>query len=559
MSDWDQYEDRILDYLDGDLNAEAAADLRRFLEADDRRREEFEWVSESWAALNTMGDQVRARVPRVDLAGPIMDAVKRVSEPARPPVRRLRPWPRLVRGWGTGLAAAAALFLAVALGWWLTAPHDPDPGNMTVAELPAQSESAIPSSAETPETTEDKPSPATAELAKNLQRLTDLTGPMRAAAAPELETTDAPDLSSLTVEDLIAARRDISAGKNSWASLLRLATLDPEAAKAVVDDPDASPEAIVGASSSLSPEQAEEALLTAVGHLPDAPYVRFAVVRAQEACNAPPQTIQEQLAVLRELDPDNALALYIEAKMLLDAGETEAALEVLAEARKLREAGPYPLDSSAAREQALAAGGADPEAAKLLSALTAGVDEYEYLCDLGNDLIDHGEEFQELGELEAAQEILESVQQLGEQIEAGATVIQEQLAGLDIQYAATLALEGLYTALGSFGDIEALTAQTFDLVEGFESIVNLFAALDAFLFSDADSGIWALISDVILQTGDLNILDELQRLGLALPGDAVELVLRTDDASPRPLFSRADCHPRNASGVPSPHANTLPP
>jgi tetratricopeptide (TPR) repeat protein len=218
------------------------------------------------------------------------------------------------------------------------------------------------------------------------------------------------------------------------------------------------------------------------------------------------------------LDPDNALAYYLEAKLLLEAGDTEGALAALEQARQLEEASAYSLQAAAFREQALEQSGLAPEAAKTVTALTAGIDEYAFLMDLSDDLLESGQTFLAAGDIQTAQEIFEAVHQLGTQLEEGASLLQEKLAALDIQRAAINVLEGLYTAIQSVEGIEFLTTQAIDLTVALGEIGNFFTALDELFLGEGSTGFFTMISDVILMQGDLTLFDYLDQFGAALLG-----------------------------------------
>lgn len=80
-----------------------------------------------------------------------------------------------------------------------------------------------------------------------------------------------------------------------------------------------------------------------------------------------------QLSSIKEIDPDNALPYYFEAKTLLERNDIEKAIQALQTAGSLDQASAYSLESALAESAALEASGMDPEAARMVAALTAGV------------------------------------------------------------------------------------------------------------------------------------------------------------------------------------------
>jgi translation initiation factor RLI1 len=71
-------------------------------------------------------------------------------------------------------------------------------------------------------------------------------------------------------------------------------------------------------------------------------------------------------------------------------------------------------------------------------------------------------------------------------------------------------LAEVYTALGSGSGIEFLVAQTRDLVDGFDELRGFLEAFERLLFGSSEEDLWRFISDVILQEGDLAVLDYLK-------------------------------------------------
>ncbi|MBN2308368.1 MAG: hypothetical protein JXR94_05320, partial [Candidatus Hydrogenedentes bacterium] len=508
-------EEDLLAFIEGRLDAAAAARVRRWIDSSDDSRRQYDWVKGIYEELHALGNAAVADAPGVDLVDDVMAAVNGAGFGEAPP-RHRRASVRRLRWLWVGAAAAAAVLIALGILWqWGPSeqPGAPVPTQARVPQAPAGPvEPAAPAGDEVRLAQHEAFEPLKVRFQESKKRLQDLDAERPAKAV--FESTVPPDLSSLSIDDIIAARKSAGSDGTEWARLRQWATLTPETAAALAASPDTTPAVALGAAQGLPAEAAEELLFTVVGHLPDDPYVRFALARAEASQAEPPADALSEVDRLRSLDPDNALSYYLEAKLLLDAGDTEGALAALALAAELDEASAYSLESARYREQALVESGLAPESAHVLTALTAGMDEYNFLCDLSDDLLEYGQEYWEMGDVQAAQQIFEAVQQMGEQIEQGAALAQELLAALDIQRAAVDVLEGLYTALESVTGIEALTADTIDLVSGLEEIGSFFAALDELLFGTGDTSLWTMISDVILQEGDLTLFDYLEQLGL---------------------------------------------
>ncbi len=513
IGDSEKRQDDLLAYLEGRLDPEETARVRRLIETSDEWRADFETLQELVSDLEALGDSMDAKAPEVDLVDAVMRDVRRAGQPRLKTLEGGRPVRRRRALWAT-VAVAAVHLLVFGLIWYLRSSGPEDLG-----PLIARPEHEQPALVESPD------QPVTAALQPELDKLEELKErldqiePMRIVTA-ELEGTAPPALADLSVGDILEARRNTASEGGGWEQLLQWAALAPGDAEAIVSDPESSPALLVAAAQALDPSAAEQALLTAVGHLPEDPYVHFALlkVRTAEPTAEPKAETQAGIQVLRDLDPENALSYYIEARLLLDSGDVAGALEALAEARELEEASPYSLESALYREGALVENGLGTDAAHVLSALTAGVDEYSFLTELGNDLLAYGQAMMDANDIGSAQEIFEAVQELGTQLETGATMQQEALAGLDIQQSANEFLEGLYTAIESVEGINMLAVQTAELIVGLEGIRDFFTALDQLFMGEEEPGFFSFVADVILLEGDVPVFDRLLQMGFGWLG-----------------------------------------
>ncbi|MCP4641743.1 MAG: hypothetical protein GY851_14975 [bacterium] len=503
----------LLAYLDGSLERADSLRVSRYVESSDETREELHWLTAVHRVLTELGATAEAHIGDIDLVDSVMSAVSRATTPGKvvsidaAHVKR-----RAALRWAS-VAAAALLLIAGGLTAWNTWHGDDASGPVRIVQTPDDPDvdgPAVPDAGPG-----DQLAASKQLLDDQIKRLASIA-PVR-PESDGIEAIAPPDIALLKTDDIVEARRNAAEDPNGWAKLLQWASLTPEQAATVAESADATPAAVVGVAADLAPDEAEELLLTAVGHFPEDPYVRFALVKTtsvrEAGLEASAQAALGQVALLRQLDPDNALSYYLEAKLLLDAGDTEGALMALSEARSLDEASAYSLESAAYRREALVSNGLEPEAAELLAALTAGMDEYEFLTELGSELLEYGEAHWEAGDVDSAEEIFGAVQTLGEQLEEGAVLLQEQLAALDIERAAIEMLEGLYIAIESVEGIETLTAQTMELMVGLESISELFQVLDTLFFSEGDGNFFNMISSIILQEGDLSLFERLELFG----------------------------------------------
>lgn len=496
----EQHEADLAVLLDGALDEQAAARVQAHLAACPTCRDEYAWWETAAAELEAIGRTAEAEAPEVDLVDAVMAVVQ-----GREHVREPLVAPRVRRWTWVSLAAAAGVALVCGLVLY---------SRFSGQEAPEE-ESVLQARGEVPPVT----APSGQEIAPVKKSISQfdmarkgLPHPRRVEDVEEpLEATRPPDLAALTVSDVVRVRAAFGDDEQAWATLMQWATLTPEQAAEVAASADAVPDAVVAAASLLSPGQAEQLLLTLVGSCPDRAYIRLELAKAYSAEGRMGDEVLAQLEAMRELDPANALPYYLQARRCLKEGDLEGALAALSEARAMEEATTYSLEAAAAREQALLAAGAEPDTARALAAFTGGMREYDFLCDLGNDLLQYGLRYVELGDLGSAQRILEAVHELGSQVQEGAVFAQEQLAGLDIQRAVADVLSGLYQALESTAGLEELqrlTSDTMRLVTDLEGIRQFFESLNSLFTAQTEEDFWRSFSDAVMQVGDLMAIQE---------------------------------------------------
>ena len=485
----------------GELDDAGDARLRAHAASCPHCQRELAWLDAVHADLDEYATAATRGIPEVDLVDGVMATISRPVE-VKFEKRPRRLW---AMAWA-GLAAAAILVM----GAWLAVSLVPTQPVSPTAGGPQETQS--PDAVETVATPPGEVEVAVLPSVSPQDVLNGVRGALTdsVAAGSTFEATQAPDLATLSLDDVIKKRLDAKSDGNAYAELRQWATLTPEEALAVLDDADASPEAIAGAAAALGGETAEQFLISVIGHLPEEPYLRLQL--AEVYLDNPEQAnkVAQYLADLKALDPDNALVCYLEAKLCLDSGDIEGALAAFEEARELKEASAYALQAAACGEEALAEAGLDADAAQVLTALTAGGEEYDFLCDLGSDLLEYAEQCVEIGDLASAQAIFDAVHRLGLQVEEGAAFALEQLAGLDLQRVAVEGLREFYATVESVEGIEQVAEQALDLTAGFEDLVAFFDFLNGLLVADADAEFWTSISDVILQVGDLMAGDYLK-------------------------------------------------
>ena len=459
------------------------------------------WMRALMGDMDRLAATARAQAPSCDLVDQVLRTVSvgETPEPAKvvafPARRRAGAWGRVA--WYA--AAAAAVLLVLGGVYQMTLPRDGSAdleGQLAGADGGATQESLDPEGAGGSE------GPVDHMLAGARENVL-----VEGAQTGALEEVDPPDVSAITLADVIATRRAGSADPDEMARFGRWASLSREDALAIVQSPEADVRAVLGAVASVPPSEQESYLLMAVGALPESAPARFMLAQNQVAHAPDPSQAYAQLETLAGLDQQNALPYYLQAKILLDANDVEGALGLLEEARGLPMATAYSLDEALFREQALVASGMDEEAARVLAAFTAGDAQHEFLCALSEDLLHYGQFFAEEGEYATAERIYQSVQRFGEQLNEGAALAADELAGFDVQRAAIEGLTELYAVLGSTEGIEALTTQALDLFAGMDGIGEFVQAVEGFIATTSDPDLWSRFATRVLEGGETALLD----------------------------------------------------
>ncbi|MCC6696447.1 MAG: hypothetical protein IT365_12520 [Candidatus Hydrogenedentes bacterium] len=509
--DLDKLHEELVALLEGQLDPEEADRLQARINASEEYRREYAWLQSAYADLDAMGAAFASRVPEVDLTDAVLRAVTHTKRPTLAASTRAQAPPRRnpARMW-MGLAAAAA----VALMGYAVFRGIRDTDRTVTPPTPVARDPHPSARPENSGSDADRLRVATQrrEFMKEWEHAKETSG--TAVAPPEMTPTQPPELANPTLDDIVAARREGMGTEPGMNRLMQWASLKREKALELAQSPDASPQVLVGAAESLTGGEAAQILLAVVGQAPGNAQAQFELAKSySETPEAEPEELA-QIPTLHNVDPENALSYYMEARLRLQQGDVEGALEALRIARTLPEASAYALESAFSKAEALIASGMPKDEARLVSALTAGIDQYNFLCDLGKNLIEYGQDFMAEQDYETAREIFEAVQTLGQQVEETSQFSQEQLAGLDVQAAAIDVLEELYTAIESPEGIAQLTTQTQDIVANIEKLGAFFTTLDQLFTSEGGSDFFNTISELILRNGDLTIFDYLAELGI---------------------------------------------
>ena len=511
MIEMDAYRDDMMAALEGSLPPEREARLLRHLDGCAASRDEFAWFKAIAADLEELGGRVRESVPGVNLVEGVMESVGRAKEEARTNVVPFRR-PERRRAWRSVLpylatAAAAVLVLWVS-GYRITEVREPAPAP-TQALAPADSGTGDSEKSEerVAKTEALDESQARFQLARRALpqylRAFDDERAQVAASGP-------PDAGTLGIADILELRREAESDPSAYAQLAKLARLNPEDALELARSAEVSAEAKTGMVRALPPDEAEAVLLAAIDTAPDDAYPRYELARTYGADPASASRVEAQLIELGVLDPKNALVCYKLASSLLAQDDHAGACAELKRASLLPRASVYTKSAAVCRSRALEANGLAPGAARLLAALTAGAEQYSDLCALGEELLQHGEYVESLGDLARAEEIYMAVRELGKNLADGADFAHERLAGLDIQRVAIEMLRGVYSRTGDEREIGTLTMQTLDLGKELTAVVGFFRAVGDFLLSPIDENLADLFGVFVLENGDLPLLDHPQ-------------------------------------------------
>ena len=459
------------------------------------------WLDTLCSDFEVLGQAHKSSIPSIDVSDGVMKEIA-PAEPVAIESASKRGWLKQY-GW-YGLAAAAGIALVIAGTQVLVGMDGPQNGEHLMGQAdrhrideieivepdsPPGFESPIDPTAGEP-TDSDRPSAEVGE------------------PSPTMEEVDTPDIDRATLRDIVETQQ-LAAQANSDAQkqIEEWARLPEDTARSVALAAGSSPGAIIAAAQSLGHSERELYLVTAAGQMNEHPGARMALAQTYYVQPERIDAAFEEVDKLYELDPQNALPYYIEAKLRLDAGDVEGALALLEQAAQLDMATAYGLDSAQFQEEALLAAGWTPKTAQLLSALTAGSEEYDFLYGLGVDLLDYGQKFAQADDFYAAEQVFESVMRLGHQLNEGAAFVPELMAALDIERSAVEMLGEIYAALGSGQGLQALADEAGRLMQSLGYVNEFTQSLQGLFAVEDDPEFWVTVSDVFMGKGSVPVLE----------------------------------------------------
>ncbi len=502
VSEYRDFEVLLAKYTEDEATEDELARLHAATTANSGFAKEFEAARALKAELEHAAR--RGDTAAVDLVADVMEAVRATRTEAKVVPLRTRPKPehavtatRKTNWWlGAGLAAAAAAALAVggyvvlkgALGTSQApvrmARTNTTPGTTTVGQT-------------TPDTAQQQTWPQF-----------DLT-PVPPAIVVDLGDGQASEedgaatgwRAEIGLEEALAARQAaVRSETGAIGNLSKWASLTPDEARRLLADGTLSASDAIGLAEYLPPDEAAALLRDAIKQHPEDPFLRFSL--AKHAADSTERL--EQLAELARLDPQNALPYYMEAGTRFDTGDVNGAMAALADAQALEGAHPYSLNAARHRQEALEAAGMQPEVAEMLAAITAGAAEYNQVSTLATEMVSYGNALEAEGHYEAAEQVYQGVNTMGGQVADSAVLANEELAGLNAQLEANLALEGLYNLLNDPSSLEVVQWTYNQIAEGLEMVSQYLLDYNA-LFETADTDTASDIAGLIMEQGDTGL------------------------------------------------------
>ncbi len=497
-------------FMEDALPPEELVRLRRAAEDNVAVRAALRAAARLKGDLEAIGESIAGNAPKVDLIDDVMRDVRSAALTRRAPNAAKtragnRARPALFTAWQwAGLAAAACLVLGIgALTLWNAARLEGTRFPDRIARLDDVSRTTA--AADQPQVLDDV-SQGDAIIESVLPPIGRLTQEDIATPLPEDDSSDLKG-KGISVQDIINARREaMLRDPKAITRMLQWGTLTAEEARGLIEEGGLSSEALAGVAQFLPPEEAAEILRRAVENNPNDPYLRAALAKKYAETDDGTAESLAELQAWSNLDPNNGMPHYMEARLYFEMNDYESGLNALTLASARTIGDPYSLQSARNRQEAFIASGMNPEAARLIAALSAGLGESRDAVAMAQQLLQYGQYYESMGDYDTAQQIYESIRQMGGQLVNGAALGYERQAGLEIQIQAVEAIQQIYAILQDPLNMRALEATYTGLVNSLSQVIDFLGQFED-LLNYASEDLIHQIAERILRQGNLSIFN----------------------------------------------------
>ncbi len=491
--------------MEGQLAPAQRQQVKQHLAQCGECRLELERISEVVHLLETAACDFEQRTS-IDVRADVIKNI-RAAGPARAARRdRVIIAPRPVLSpafWKLGWAVAAAL--AVFVVWLQFQPEvgDRPTGPIEIAS-PAPDTDVLqpPSTTDSPPPVEVDPVPAPVPVQPPPIPFVPLEPPVE---EPEEEPPPEGFRIPKFAEVVDALKDSLDQNEEAIQQLAEWMELSEDEARRLLEENPGDPAIAYTASQVLPREEALAAMEEAADQAPDQPlvFVQLASLYAQDPADS--DAALDSLAQVGALDPENGLADYLQARLLLEKGDVEGARTALSEAGNKPYLDNYDRERNQYEAATFAQRGFDAGSAALLASAVPDDGYYSDLNGFAQEAIDYGYALTESGKFELARELYQAVGKLGERMYNDAFFTNAAILGVEIQRMALDALTTLVDFTGEFflldfisGQLSVLGSQLGTLqavAQGIVQVMQNLVSLDA----------WVEFAENLLSGGELAV------------------------------------------------------
>lgn len=518
FSDYDTFYGDAYRRISGELSEDDAAAFDARLSESPVHQDAYSAITQGVADLEQAGDTYRRRAATIDITDDLMAAIQPVTE-SNPKIVAFRP--RSVWKQALAVAASIAVVAALYLAYRTTTVEEVAPP--IANHEPEQTVEAVDPELAASPSMDDLQQALSIAMARagSGQRSLPRVGPMSPDPTDSTTDTQVSESDEEPILEMVALRRvsfdplaDPVEQDNALQKLLRFAAIGETSARRIANDADANPRIRAAVAKFLPSDEALSTLYAAMAASPDDPYIRFNLaVHQLEQQEIEPSPENDAAAIAAALDfastaPENATAYMMEAAARLAAGDGAGALEALAQAQTAGSASTYAAESANLRAEAMSLIEGNANEATVAAALTAGLDEYGFIEELGGELLIASEATLANGDAESATAIASAVYGYGQQLEDSALYAFEHLAIIDLEH-------GVLGLFDSFRDLmlpdtEALalwTNEAESVTQDTDAISAVFNQLDAAFLAIMDTDRIVELAHGILGFGDMAVAE----------------------------------------------------